>query len=182
MYSNRTHANRPTAWTAADHARTVQHTAPAACTVKPAHVFKLGSLLLLAILALSAIMPAHAGNAPESIKTFESAPGESLDSFALRISPWAVNWTGNKGAELCGEFRKVGDRYAIELQTIRSAFACDYAKTTAPDFTGQSFHTHTKKNGFAFSAGDFGHPGYMAKGYRVTHHSGSVDSVRSVRR
>lgn len=136
---------------------------------------------LIAAAMLAASFAAHAGAAPEPVKTFESAPGETMDNFALRVAPWATNWSGRTGSELCGEFERVGDTLRLVLQTTRAAFACDYAKTAAPSWTGISFHTHTLKAVAAFTPGDYAHPGYMARArLGVIYNDGDPATVRRV--
>lgn len=124
---------------------------------------------------------------PVHVVTYYSEDGESMDDFALRIAPEAVERSMAIGVsgEICGEFRNTTDaRLVIELYTIRKITQCSYARRKGLSYTGLTYHTHVfigetnhnllsqKLNNPRFSEEDYAHPGYMVSGRLVTFQKG----------
>lgn len=93
---------------------------------------------------------------PEHLYSEVSAPGESVDAFALRIAPKARDTTKELGSEICGSFQKAGDQYRIAFTTSRSLWGCsiDFINEGEWKATRLTMHTHTEGGGHGFSAQD----------------------------
>jgi hypothetical protein len=136
------------------------------------------------IALILALLPGVAMAAqPTHVTTMTSLPGETMDAFALRIAPEAIERSMNIAAEVCGEFKQEGDVYSIALYSIGTQHGCSYLRDGA-GYTGQSYHTHIvigetdsrRREGILgnprFSESDYAHPGYLASGNKVLHQVG----------
>jgi hypothetical protein len=140
------------------------------------------NILLAAMLAL----------APSPVYTETSHPGESLDAFAVRIAPKAVEESLKVSGEICGEFRKDGDTHSVSFYTVGHQTACSYLREPGHAYTGITYHTHIfigltnsdtlrqKLYSPRFSTEDYSHPGYMTTGKVTLFQSGTPASVRKV--
>ncbi len=133
------------------------------------------TLIALTLLALPVVTVAHEPIRGVSIPTYEdlymeeSASGESLDDFAMRIASKVKNVTSDIGYETCGSFQKNGDRYRIQFSTSYSRFACSIDVSSAGPWmtTGKTMHSHTKGGGHYFSKNDLA---VRLEGYVVSTH------------
>lgn len=134
------------------------------------------------ILTVMLSCEAKASDLPTPVTSYVSEEGESMDAFALRIAPDAVDQSLSPavGGEVCGEFRRDADRYVIDLYTTRKLESCNYFRKRGHDYTGLTFHTHItigeanrdKRHLTRFSQEDYDHPGYMATSRRVMFQNG----------
>jgi len=145
---------------------------------------------------LTAALIALAGSAAaiEPMHSETSNPGESLDAFSHRIAKRAVDESLRVSGEICGEFRREGEVYAITFYTIRHQTQCSYLKQSGLNYTGLTYHTHIfiglanphlesqKRSAPRFSAADYAHPGYMTTGNVVVFQDGTMGSQRRVPR
>ena len=140
------------------------------------------AIILTLLLILSAPLAAS-----QPVVAYTSEPGETLDTFVLRIAPNAlvVSMSIPVSGEICGEFRNSDGGYVIEMYTIRHPTACSYDRKRDHDYTGLTFHTHVwfggKPTSPRFSQEDYDHPGYMAQGNVVMFQNGR-GTARRVRR
>lgn len=104
--------------------------------------------------------------------TFQSTPGITLDEFVHSFSRNASIRSEAIDAEVCGELRRAGDGYSIELFTTFEPDACRYPRRRNDGHTGQGFHTHLKGQPLTFSKDDLQNPGYMACGATLLHQNG----------
>jgi hypothetical protein len=135
---------------------------------------------LLTALSLAACQ-VHAAE-PRLVAEYTALPGESMDAFALRISPAAQELSYAQSNEVCGEFRWENDRFAIALYSIDRLKSCAYVSRSTG--TGVSYHTHIfigianfHREGELlrnprFSNEDYSHPGYLSSGRLVMHQAG----------
>ncbi len=142
-------------------------------------------IILAAALAL-------APSTPQQLYSETSHPGESLDAFAVRIAPRAVEESLKVSGEICGEFRKDGDSHSVSFYTVGHQTACSYTREAGFEYTGLTYHTHIfigvtnsdtlrqKVYSPRFSAEDYSHPGYMTTGKVTLFQSGTPASVRKV--
>jgi len=113
-----------------------------------------------------------AAAAPEYVATYQSAPNVTLDEFVHSFSREASVKSEALDAEICGELRRSGDSYSIDLYTTREPDACRYVRRRDNGHIGQGFHTHLKGQPLNFSKEDLANPGYMACGKTLLHQNG----------
>lgn len=141
-------------------------------------------IVTLVTLGSSASAAAAPATAPTLAITVRSEPGETMDDFAARIGPAVVEEAMRRSAELCGEIRRDGTAFALDLYTTRGLRECSYRRFAAHDYTGLTYHTHihlgetdwhrlkAKQMNPRFSDDDYAHPGYLATERKVMFQNG----------
>jgi hypothetical protein len=132
---------------------------------------KLMGLLAIALLAL----PPASAAAAESVATYRSEPGESLDAFATRIAKPAIIYTIKHNVEVCGMLAQQDQTYAIVLTTSRLNAECRISRNAVPDgFTSlqKTYHTHPGLVHAKFLDGDYAMAGYLATWYGLKYQEG----------
>lgn len=101
---------------------------------------------------------------PQAISLFQenSSPGESVEAFVLRISYRISKETDRINAELCAVIVDEGDRYRVDVRTMRKLTSCDVPKG---DFV--TVHSHPRIATPEFSQSDYETPGYLVHGRNV---------------
>lgn len=113
-------------------------------------------------------------------QTFQSAPGESLDSFIVRIAKDVTKLSrASRNVEVCGAIEKVDNVFRVTM-TTGEKFRCEFS--IGEGFTGQSLHTHPVNADMGFSDHDYSvGPGYLIQRGMVLHQDGSAKTVRRVK-
>lgn len=146
----------------------------------------IATLLLIAPLLAAGRPALHVVDLPASEPLYleESAAGEDLDAFALRIAPRARQTTAELGAEICGSFQRQGDRYRIQFSTSHSPWGCSisFAGEGPWEATRLTMHTHTSGGGQGFSAQDNVHrlQGYVVSARAITKRVGNLERTTSL--
>lgn len=124
--------------------------------------------LTLMLLALPVVTQAQ---------TFQSAPGESMDSFVLSIKSDVSKLSKSSGhVEVCGGIAKVDDRYTVTMTTGKT-LECWFDKPEG--YTGVSLHTHPKEASNGFSEADYASGrGYLIERGFVYYQDGKGTSRR----
>lgn len=131
-------------------------------------------IAIIAALLLATSSVHAADNSVVSVpdQIHESIAGESLDAFALRITPHALAASNALNAEVCGEFSITETGYKIQLYTMNHPFQCGYQKIKGGKYTGLSYHTHPNDSHASFSDADYDHPGYLGTVRKVMFQNG----------
>lgn len=127
------------------------------------------------LLALSFSFSFSASAESTYLYTEVSHPGETMDSFMVRISARANAHTKTTGHEVCGAIRADGDSMKIEMTSSGRNDECEL-----PSDTEVYFHTHPINQGKGFSAGDYVRPGYLSTLAGVKFQDGKVKRPRKV--
>lgn len=93
--------------------------------------------------------------------TLISNNGESMDDFIKRSAPTAMEYTLEHNVEVCSAIGKDGDTYTLVITTNNDPWECKVSKVRGK-WTGQIFHTHTKKGNEGWANADLAVPGYLA--------------------
>ena len=105
-----------------------------------------------------------------------SQPGETMDSFVVRISPRAYSTSWIKAKEVCGAIESTGGQFSIDIHQGTYA-KCDFINPEG----SIGFHTHPvqRKEPLRFSKADIKVGGYLAGRNEVMHSDGK-GSIRRV--
>ncbi|RRU23565.1 hypothetical protein [Stenotrophomonas sp. 278] len=96
-----------------------------------------------------------------------SAPGETLDSFMVRIAPKAVRYTNATGHRVCGSvIERSEGGYQVELRLSAKTHSCQLPADTTVYFATRTWGKGT------FSESEREIPGYMATRNLLYHQSG----------
>lgn len=121
---------------------------------------KLGALLLFVLFSSTV------ARAETLIADYESVPGESLDSFVVRLAPELRKQTVERNAEVCGALGQEDGVYTLRLKTDEDKWECS-VHASIGQWTGYIVHTHTAKGNEGWANADLGHPGYLVTPRRV---------------
>jgi len=128
---------------------------------------------LIAIAA--AVIPFCASANSLYLYSESSLPGETMDSFVVRISPRANEYTKKSGHEVCAAIRNNGSGYSVEVTTSSRNDEC-----MLPADTEVYLHTHPINQGMGFSRGDYVRPGYLITEVGIKYQDGVNRRPRKV--
>lgn len=109
----------------------------------------------------------------------ESAPGEGMDDFVVRIAPRALSASMTARATVCGQVQPAEDRYTLQIKTDGYVSECPLISSPHPYVLVNGTATSASED--HFSQRNWQRPGYLVTPWSVKHQDGVNKRPRLVR-